>query len=577
MSRQSYQVAGRQAKISALFSGSAFVTDARRQSGQWHLWTDGQDVASAIYVDGKWSQGPLVTYPETNQGDRLLALAEGILRQKRSIQGVGLIFHIADEFAVCPVRTSYVAPDQHDEARLAILDEPATIIEESVKLGAAYRFVANHASRQGVAVRITERVGHEFSALVDPQSKIQLSMASAPLEMAALLPKVAATLDDPPSGSYIALLTYLRFTALAVYDEQGDLFSLTTLPHGTRVSPSSVASRIASEMKTHAIVKGAVLVVSAGGNVTNAVAGIVQDFHTYGATNAEFSKQVELHTLDSQELREACSKLGSVSYEDWFRPEFLWGQLDGALQSDASQNFSNEALRNASERITRSEAVFCVGARTAVKLGWLGAVGLLAWAGLSAFAAVRDPSWSVDPQKANAAAEKVERLSSLNRAASWWDGALQTRSAAWVNMEFISRLFPEGRGLVVTKAEYRMVPLMPDKKGSDEPPKKVGYTRTWQIEGMASAEGRPDQLTRAFVESALADAESATGKQLFKAIGTQRLTSNATSERQAPLTSAGVEYLTKFTLNIEVVVTASDAMALPAGKAPFPAGDNFEL
>lgn len=587
-----YLAAQQQAKFGALFSNSAFLANARSQDAQWHIWTDGEGVVSAVYNRGRWADGPELKVEETYKGERMLEIAESYLRQNKALHGLGVIFHAGDDFATATVKESMAGPENWSSARLTLIDDPAAVLDEKAQTDNSYRYVPTPGSGSACAVRmgLREKV---FASMVSAESRVQLSVESAPLELIQTARDFLLQHGDSAKSGSVILLVFPRFTALAtVRESTGELCSLINLPHTAKGIPANVADRVLSEMRGNMLERVNVWLVQGGVSVERVLKSIIADFQSHAQNDLSFGENVELHAIgcwkgdafaftgggESPTIYDAiASSHKERPHRDIFRPEFLSGpKANGFISAAiANQNFCSLAILAASSRITRTEAVIY----NVVKFGRVAAcLAILAGAafgGLSAYGRIKSPAWMLEPKLAQDAAAKVDRLSQLNRSIIFWGNLFRPRSEAWVSMEFLSRLFPESdKGFLLNSVRYDIAPYAPEKKPGValEKATSLGYVKQWVIKGFAT-EGQREQLGSKRVEAALADTEAATGRRLFCEGPTQRLQVSFSSDRQSPIVVGGVAYTSNFTLTLDLTVLPGDTEALPVGRAPFPAAD----
>lgn len=577
--RADYLTAKSQARFRALFAAGAFVSDARKMPVRWHVFTDGEEAVSLLELGGgKWEGGPPLTVEDTHKGDALLALADRIIRAK-GLPGVGVILHVADEFATAPVRKEFSEPDAWDAAKLTIADSPGAVVDEQrLASGAAYRYVPLPGATSAVAVRLNSRE-KVFSTLA-ADTRIRLSVASAPLE---LLSVALPILPGEARDATVLLLVYSRFTCLATVDAKTkDLRSLVALPHNSATGgPNGVAARVGTELSVHGINLANVCIVDAGGDISRAVQTIVADFQSHGERLPVFRESVEIHAVarvdpsvfglgavdGSDTFYATLAKTAAVPPVEFFRPEFHGGALPSLgviAASVATQNFASAANRADAARITRTEAIAFQASR-AFRIAAVVGIFVAATAfGLHAFQTINSVAWNIDASQEKAAADKVADLTAMNTAATWWQKMLQPRSESVANMELLSQLFPEGNGATVKEAKYDFTALANETK---ETPRSVGYVRKWTIKGSYKDPVAISNLTNARVADAFSAAERTLGRALYSPGPTQQMSVAVSADR--------AEKSGTFTLNVEVTVKASDPSALPVGQALFPPASNI--
>jgi hypothetical protein len=579
--KRDYTAARVQSSMAAVFAAEAFVADARRLATQWHIWVDGDSVVSAVLVRGAWQAGPSLEVEDTHSVGTILSGVDRLLRLHK-VARLGIIMHIADECASAHIQERFASPESWETARRTIIDAPAEVIDERVPAGAAFRMVPFPATKSAGSVRLSSRE-KVFEALAADR-RIILCVSSAPLELLAVsLPFL--TPDEVREGGMV-LLVYARFTVLATVREgTRELFGLAVLPHNKGV-PAGIGTRLATEMKAHGIGRVNVYLVEAGSDVRRAIQATIAELQALGDQQRGLVDALALHgvarsdpgvfgSAESQDTIFArCAAECSTPPVELFRPEMLCGMLKGMVSPDVGgQNFSAAALKAMASAITRTEAVLFQATR-ALRVACITALVCCATAlGIHIFNVLQAPFWNLDPKTAAAAEARLQRLSAINAAVSWWDKMLSPRSSSWVNLEFLSQLFPEGASsAVVSSVNYELLPQQPVRKpGDNQAPTSIGFVQRWSIKGLSNG----GNITKTKVEEALEKTASITGQSLYTKGVTQRLNVAATAERTTPTKVRGVSYDSNFTLSVEIEVLPSDAAAIPVGKVIIPAAEQL--
>lgn len=588
-----------QVTLQNLLSSSNFISDGLAQPVQWHIWTDGAAVVSALSIRGKWVKGPELEYADTNTGTRIAKLAEELVRLGRDGQKwatMAVVFHCADEFHCCTVKEAMASPDKYDVAESLILEEPESVIDEKAQKGAAYRYLPLPGQRTAISVKIQgERFG-VFQALISQASRIRCVMASAPLEMIAAIPAFLAHRSVDPSvkaGADIVVLAYSRFAVVACFrtvtrddssngrsDPGTGLLSVANVPGGR-----GVADRIRTEIVKESLSDVAVFVIQASpsGNAEQ----IVEDLQKglYGR-----AESVQIGTLDMAAIREEMAQLSPgwvMPPDELFRPEFLsahrelsllpgnavWHGSDvggEAFCRAAMQNYSIQALRVEESRISYKEALIALLLRGASFVTLLIFVAWIVFIGIDVSRTLRSEAWNLPPERADEAAAEVVRLTQLDRAIAHWRSLVRPRSDAWSVMEAVCDILPEDQGLAARSVEYRVEMMMPATKSAKVKPQWVGYRRIWIIKGLATERGAAflDTVSTERINDIMSGLLSRFG---IKSDGKWPLTANIERQQKTPISINGVAYPVEFTLAISQVIPETEKeLALPATSVAIP-------
>ncbi len=587
-----------QVTLRNLLSSSNFINDGLLQPVQWHIWTDGVAVVSALLIKGKWLKGPDLSYSDTNSGTRIAKVAEDLLRggyEGQKWPSMSVVFHCADDFNCVPVKTDMAAPDKYDLAESQILDEPESIIDERPQGAAAYRYIPLPGQRSATSVRLQAERGAVFQALIAPSSKARCVVTSAPVEFISAIPaflehRSKSEGDSNLSGADVIVLAYQRFTVVAGFrsaqpgrDELGagaGLFTIVNIP-----SSRGVAERVKLEIERSSLGNVAVFLVQASPGVNTD--GLAEDL-------TKHLQNIPGIMIGHLSMENVIAEITSVSPdidmpEDQtiFRPEFLsayrkvsdlpggpmWQGSDQnaeVFSRAAMQNYSLMALRVEENRISYPEAMVAVVLRTARFVAMLAFVAWFVVTGIDISRSLKSEAWNLPPEQADAAAAELAKFTQLDKALSHWKSLTRPRSDAWTVMETICDILPQQKGLVARTLDYRVEMIAPSMKSADQKPTSVGYRRLWVIQGAATEQGAAflDTLSTGKINEIVRDLQAR-----FNIQQTVKLPLNSNIERQSkpPITINGVSYPIEFTLAITQLITdAEKEVALPTGAVPIP-------
>lgn len=592
-----FKAASISAPFSAALSPKSFVSDAWQSEAQWHVFTDGDNVVSAIYRRSQWVSGPDLAPQDTYDPDKITRAATTWLANARGIHSLGVIFHVGDDFGTAHVLESMAGPEQYETARTLAIDAPGEVLDERPSQGCAFRVVPTDGNHGSVAIKIStkEREG-VFDALATADNRILLSVTSSPLELLHALSLEALYKLSPPQDPrrhVILILIYPRFAAMATVNQNGELCGLLSMPSSPKGVATGITARLFEEVQNKGFDGANIYLVQAGGNDdSKALRGVVEEIQEQIPKIHDFDSRFEMHGIGLIR-RDAFAFTGDAvanptlydgllnlpeahrPHSAIYRPEFTRDSKNRGLVSwrTSVQNFSAIALKSAENRLRRSEALLVVGLRI---LKYAAVAALLVIGvrfGVEVVQTTQSAAWKLEPKLAAEAADKATRYIAVNQALTWWTDSLKPRSESWVVMEFLSQLFPEERdGAILQSVRYQMAPYQ-EKTASapsmaQAPARKLGYVQSWKIDGISM----PDttRISTKRVADALANVEQTTGRALYTPSQTQRLQVSVTNDRQNPVTIDGAEYSEKFSVTIEIITLASDKDAMPTGSSAFP-------
>lgn len=598
---QLFKEAKAQTKPAHLFSPTYFVSDARLQAAQWHIWTDGQDVVSAILIGGQWLKGPDISYKDTHDGDTIQGIAARLVKEGFNgarAQTIGIVFHVADEFSTSAVRDSMSAPDRYREATATVLDEPGQVVDGMVEPGVAYRYFPLAGQKSAVVVRQAEERGRVFQPLIDSTSPIRIVLAVAAVEMIAAIPAFVEgeESEDANTAELIALI-YSRFTVACAFGKAVSgggrgLRVLDVWSHGGgRNGPANFPQRLRRECeKLNAVSTTLTLVQCSPGAPVDALLSEIQEDASVNGTlpfNVALMRSADVYDQVREKL-----PTWNLPPEDIFRPEFFsamqgFSKLPGVdtwFGSDtnalmfaqaASANFSSEAMRVDGERITRTEAAVLVFASAMKVVLLLGVVAALIFVGMDVVNTRKSEAWNLPPDDAIEASARFQKMTMLERSLKHWKALLAPRSEPWVTMELVAQLFPENCGALVREVTYRTEAMQPPPPTGGEPvdpPKTVGFKRQWTITGIATDRGGSylDSLSNEKIEEGIARTEAVTGRRIYQRNPTEVLSVRVDRSRQPAAVVGGRNYPVKFDVTVEQIIATKSDLALPNDSVSIP-------
>lgn len=553
---------------------------------QLHIRVDGERVDSWIYdrASNRWQAGPPLSTDTLEDKAQSHAFASEFLGSFAAARdGLGVVLHLADEFATAELSPETVSSRSLADLRLSLQEQPAAILDDKSFTpqdhGCGVFPYQNPQGKTPATAVILSRSSEPILTAFRNEGEshripVQTAALSAPLLTLQALPfLVTANL----ACAFVAVFHYPRFTTLAFFNKQGNLLLLRSLPHRTQRRPHHLYFAINTTATSLELPEPQIVYLSYldapdlplmeeltrsfGPHRVSVVDWQQTQFHSSSTTPAFAEPQFAVTPLTSATTTLAKSEtFSSLAAEKW-----------------ALQDFIPPSREELELYPSQKEVKLLKAARTA-RWGMLGLTGAVAaWCGLTMISALRDPAWSVSPNTSNTAKQKLTSLSQEQARFTHWDNLLGDRSKSWTSMELITRMFPENSGTQVQSIEYDLkpsttkasTPAPKPVKGQPAPPTKTGFVREWKISGTASEQAlrellpnltNSESLSRIFQQTA-----EAINDPSFAPDPKFRSLSSSMSTTEASGKSGG---LYNFKLVIEQTFTSTDPLAPFTSIAP---------
>jgi hypothetical protein len=580
---------------------SVMRTTSRASNGAWYAGALELDLQLHIRIDGgpariwlhhaaenRWeplSEIPatIFTDPETANAFLAYLFKSAPLREAKAL---GVVVHIADEFATTELKPELKDPAELPELAATVENDPFQVIDDSSLPADEHSWrLLPYASKTapGIATAVNlSRHCENFLSLCRVAGEqldfpVRTLALSSPLTMLQSLPFLyEGDLGQP----IVSILHYPLFTLLAFLDSEGNLALLRTLHHRGQRLPTNLI---------HAI----------------STAGAALEFSEPAILLLPFADESS-SSLISQRLHEAFPA-PSIHLADWARTPFA-PQTSGcefpeppaalADSSVAGTPLSNaltfSALRDEGwaiqdflpppvevvERFPNQSEMRLLRIARFARIGFAAAAAAaLVWAGVSVFGIVHRPEWGFNPQKSKTIQLRLAKLGIEQKRIDHWDNLLEDRSKGWANMEMICRLFPPHSGILLSKVQYSIKPESNASKAKNN--SMAGFVKEWKISGFAR-EQAVERLTRLNTQEGIAAAFSeiarATGNPAFDPdlprrtlIVNMRTRENASFKLQPSGKAADSDeksYPFAFDLTITQRFETTDPMAVTTVKAP---------
>ena len=561
-------------------SNPAWYQDALELNLQLHIRTDGAGIAT-FYHDRKkaqWGPGPAFSEEILHDSARLEALVAEALRfaRKSGATSLGVILHIADEFATTELKPELDNPAALADLRDAAIFDPGSILEDSsIQADQASWRVLPYPAANSEVIGTTITISKHYASLVEMLRQtgeaenfpIVTHALSAPL---VAIMGLSQSLDPTPGKPFVTILQYPWFTALAFFNEYADLRLIRTLQHRGLRRATNFRNALTTTNASLEFVDPDLFVVPLGANV-------------------DATLPADLRVAFMHSRVEVIQQVAIEGIPVWCPEPAISASPDApALSERASHTFLilrdekwalQDFLPTAKEMIevypSRSEMKLLRGLRLA-RVGILAiAAVFIAYFGFGAIDLVRRPEWAFDPGQAQATEGRLVNLTSERQKADHWNNLLDDRSKAWASMESLSRMFPENSGILVKTYNHAAKPDSTPGKA------KIGFVKEWKITGFARDEALEHLntiSTREGISAHFSEVARVTGNAAFNpGTGSRDLVVNVRTQENGSYKSVPLEdasdsdestYPFTFDLTITQRFEATDSMAINVTKAP---------
>lgn len=560
----------------------AWYQEALDLNFQLHIRTDGNAI-TAFYFNRKkntWAQGPSLPEDALINPARFDPLLADILRHARSngATSLGIILHIADELATNELKPELDNPAALNEIREAAFNDPASILEDSTMQAdvAAWRVCPYPAAGSpviGTTITLTRQYAPFFHAIRETAEKenfpILSHALSAPLVAVTGLPSI---IRPTPAAPFVAILQYPWLTALAFFNEHGDLRLLRTLQHRGLRRPTNFRNALATSNAALEFIDPDLFLFPLGNNVDNTLDADLRI--------AFSGSRVETLAIPTPEGMPFWSPEPAIAANPSPREADSISSHTFTILRDekwALQNFLPtpreivEIYPNRSEmRILRTLRY----ARIAIALV---AVVSLAYIGLGMFSLYNRKEWAFDPSQSALAKQLLAKYTQERQKSEQLGKLMEDRSKAWTSMESLAMMFPQdGAMLVKTYGHTVKTDNTPGKSS-------IGFVKEWRITGLARDEAL-DYLntlnTREGISAHFTEVARVTGNSAFDpTIGSRNLVVNVRTQENSsfkpvPPEEASITDESTYPFTFDLTITqrfeANDPVALAVTKAKTP-------
>jgi hypothetical protein len=560
-------------------SNPAWYRDALELDFQLHIRPDGPHI-SAFYFDGKkgrWSQGPALSEEILQDPAKLEPILADILRHTRTkgASSLGVMLHIADEFATTELKPELDNPASLPDLRHAAIADPGSILEDSSILAAqaSWRVIPYPAAGSEV-IGTTVTVTRQYASLLDTLRKtgedanfpIITHALSAPLVAIMGLTRV---LKPTPEKPFVTILQYPWFTVLAFFNEHADLRLIRTLQHRGVRKPTHFLSALTTTNASLEFVDPDLFLLPLGQEIDTTLEANLG--RTFTNCRIEVLRQPPVDGIP-----EWCPEPVIAALPEPANPT-LTSHTFSVLSDDkwALQDFLPTPKEVVEIYPGRAEMRLLRILRLARVSLVLITLLSLAYFIMGVIELVRRPEWAFDPSQADVIKTRLAKLISERQKTEHWNNLLEDRSKAWTNMEALARLFPENGGMLVKN--YAHI-AKPDTAPGQS---KVGFVKEWKITGYARDEALETLNTlntREGISAHFAEIARVTGSAAFTPnIGNRNITVNVRTQennsyKPIPLEESNAADESTYPFTFDLTITqryeATDPMSIIVPKNP---------
>jgi hypothetical protein len=557
----------------------AWYQDSLELDFQLHVRPDGPQI-SAFYFDRKksqWTHGPSLTEEILNDPSQLEPILAEILRHARSngATALGVVLHIADEFATTELKPELDNPAALPELRDTAASDPVSIIEDSSILAdqASWRVVPYPASGSeviGTTITLSRQYASFLETIRQTGEKANFPIIthalSAPL---VAIMGLAQTLELTPERPFVSILQYPWFTVLAFFNEHADLRLIRTLQHRGVRRATNFRNALTTTSASLEFVDPDLFILPLGPDVDTTL-------------------EANLRVAFTTSRVESVIRNQTNGIPEWCPEPVIAATPPPADQTAISHTFSilrdeKWALQNFLP--TPKEIIEIYPSRAemrllrALRLSRVALVAVtilfLSYFVFGMVDLIRRPEWSFEPKQADMIKTRLAKLNSERQKADHWNNLLEDRSKVWTAMEAFARMFPDHGGMLVKGYSHS---AKPDNTAGQA---KVGFVKEWKINGYARDEALEylnTLNTRDGINAHFSEIARITGNAAFNpTTGNRSISVNVRTLENGGFkpvppeeASPGDESTYPFTFDLTITqrFEATDPMALNVPKAP---------
>jgi hypothetical protein len=560
-------------------SNPAWYRAALELDLQLHIRVDGPSVSSYFYNRPKtqWQEGPVITEADLRDSAKMEACAAEILKRTRSFKAssLGVILHLADEFATAELKPALDNPAALPDLRGAAVLKPATILDDSSipPEQNSWRVLPYPAQGSGVigtTITLSRQYAPFLTALRSAGEAnnfpIITHALSSPLVAAMGLAQCA---PFAPDRAAVAILQYPWFSALFFFNEHADLLLIRTLQHRHLRQTPSLRHALATTHASLELIDPDLFILLLGSDLEASLHSDLCSAFPLSRVNIVTPPTPEgippwcpepvIAATPPPKGESAHSLTFSILREEkWALQDFL-PPPSGVVEIYPSRS---------EMRLLRSLRLARLGLFALAAL-------VMAWFALGIVDILRSRAWTFDPKEAEFAKRWLSKLTHERQRGEHWDNLLEDRSKVWASMELLSRLFPERCGILVKNFTHTV--------RTDAAPgqAKIGFVKEWKITGLARDEAM-DRLnainTQEGIAAQFTEVARVTGSPAFnptdrtRSLAVNLRTQENSGFKPLPLDETYDTDESSYPFNFDLTITqrfeGTDPMAINVTKAP---------
>jgi hypothetical protein len=458
------------------------------------------------------------------------AFAAAVLKLARSEKAtsLGVILHIADEFATAELKPDFDNPASLQDLREAAYEKPDSILDDSSippdqNSWRVLPYPAQGSGVIGTTVTITRQYAPFLTCLRkygEAQNFPVITHAlSSPL---IALMGMAQNIPLTQGKSFLAILEYPWFTALLFFNQHADLLLMRTLQHRHLRRSSNLRNAVATTTASLELIDPDIHVVSLGPDTDPGLVNeLTQAFPSSRVSLGAYASEGEVPTWSPEPVIAAAPQakedspssltFGILRDEKWALQDFLPAHQE-VIEIYPSRN---------EMRLLRSLVLARVGLLMIV-------IGVLTWLAFGVFDVIRREEWAFNTNETNTIKSRLATLTAERQKTEHWDNLLEDRSKAWASMELLSRLFPERSGVLIKSYAHTV------RTEAAPGQAKIGFVKEWKIIGFARDEAI-DRLntinTQEGISAHFAEVSRITGNLAFNpALGNRSIAVNVRTQ-----------------------------------------------
>lgn len=558
-------------------SNPAWYQDATDLDAQLHLRVDGPSVSAFLFIRSKdhWLPGPELDESCLRDPAKMAFTATEMLKLARAkkFAALGVILHLADEFATAELKPELDNPAALPELRDTAIHDPLAILDDSSVPAEknAWR-VLPYPAQGSPVIATTITLSRQYAPFLDALRQAG-ETANFPLITRAVSAPLVATmglarlLPLTPGKPFVAILQYPWFTVLEFFNEHADLRLIRTLQHRHQQRPVILRHAVITTNASLEFIDPDVFILPMGlapdtrlhNELTEALSGSRVTLVTpptptgvpgsfleplIAATPPPPGEQPISHTFDI------------LRADHWALQDFL------PTPRETLEIYPNRKEMRLLHLLKLSRvALFAV------------TVLILAWFAVSVYDVIRQREWSFDVSEASIIKGRLAAMAAEGQKIERYNSLLEDRSKAWASMELLSRLFPERSGILVksfthtTRSEQTLGQA------------KLGFIKEWKITGLARDESvdRLNEInTQQGITARFAEVARVTGNTAFNpALGNRSIAVNVRTQENSSFKATSAQdsyesdessYASSFDLTITQRFESTDPLALMVSK-----------